>query len=196
MSVTMQDYYKAFNTPSTLAQRVERFANTIVEKTKLNNSMDVLDFGCANGLVGLNLIKNTKKVSFLDPFQDAINQVQKGVDFLGYKNYALINKVIEEYDGDKFDVIFASVSLHHVEDFKAALCKMHSLLKPNGKLAIIDIYEGHHPDIPNLPHNGFDPKVLVEAVKEAGFLDTQWEDYGSFEHANTRIPIFFVSAHI
>lgn len=194
MCECMQAYYKEFNVPQHVYERIERFAKTIKEVSGLNENMAVLDFGCEKGLVGLNLIKSAKKMSFLDPNPEAINEVKKGAEFLHQENYQLINKSIEEYDGEKFDLIFASISLHHVEDYKGCLSKMHSLLNPNGKLVIIEIYTGIIPQHAPIPHHGFEPKVLVESITEAGFKDAKWEDYGSFEHLNIQVPIYLVTA--
>lgn len=196
MAKDIKQLYEEFSIPQNVIERTERFANTIKETAKVDNNMSVLDFGCEKGLVGLNIIQKAKKVTFLDPHKEAIDNVKKHLEFLELKNYELVNKPIEKYEGEKFDLIFASICLHHVEDYKGALAKMHSLLNPNGQLIIIEIYTGVIPDSVPIPHHGLEPKVLVEAVTEKGFADAKWEDYGHFEHLNQQVPIYLVTAHV
>lgn len=68
----MEEFFKHFEIEANVVERISRFADTIRTRSKLNSTMNVLDFGCERGLVGLSLIKESKKMTFLDPSKPAI----------------------------------------------------------------------------------------------------------------------------
>lgn len=72
MSNCMEEFFKHFEIEANVVERISRFADTIRTRSKLNSTMNVLDFGCERGLVGLSLIKESKKMTFLDPSKPAI----------------------------------------------------------------------------------------------------------------------------
>lgn len=196
---SIQEVFTHFNVAQENIERLDHFVDIIKSQSNLNKSMTVLDFGCEKGFLGLKLIDDAKKIAFLDPDPNAISIAEESLKMMGKTNYEIINKVVEEYNGSKFDLVYASVSLHHVPDVKSALTKIKSLLNPDGKLVIIEIYHKHFPQIPkdkHLPHHGFTPESLTEVVTELGFKDPQWKDCGSFKHGGHDLPIFYLTAHI
>ena len=70
------------------------------------------------------------------------------------------------------DLVVISQSLHHLEDPNAVLGEAHRLLKPRGKIVVLEL-------MPHLEtwvrerlghcHLGFDPNGLTEALEATGF---------------------------
>ena len=85
-------YAKIWNSYSFVQENTKNFVNFINEKKYLNKDLTIMDFGCATGILGLNLINNVKKVIFLDSSKEMIKQVQIGLK----KKMLRIMKLLKE----------------------------------------------------------------------------------------------------
>jgi len=86
-------------------------------------SARVLEMGCGDGALALALQADGHEVVAIDP---------RAPDGPIFRQAAL-----EEFsDGDGFDAVVASVSLHHVEDVGAGVSKLADLLRPSGLVVL------------------------------------------------------------
>ena len=67
------------------------------------------------------------------------------------------------------DVAFFHDSLHHIRDRKGYLKLLASHLKPNGRVVVIDLIDGHRDD----PELQIDVESVVGWMKVAGFQRSQ-----------------------
>lgn len=110
----------------------------------------VLDVGCGEGIHSEIFIKNGKLVTALDYGQSLYFKKRKNND-----NIKLIIADINKFESDeKFDLVWCSHVLEHQLNAHDFLCKLHSLLKENGILAITvppykGLIEGGHVSIWN-----------------------------------------------
>ncbi|MCF8038079.1 MAG: class I SAM-dependent methyltransferase [Desulfohalobiaceae bacterium] len=60
-----------------------------------------------------------------------------------------------QHEGDAPDAIVANITLHHLPDFwkQIALCRLHDLLMPGGKMFLADVVFG------------FDPRTYQETIE-------------------------------
>jgi ubiquinone/menaquinone biosynthesis C-methylase UbiE len=87
---------------------------------------------------------------------------------------------LEKHDlvHEPVDMIFNQMALHHVEDVDLILKKFYQLLKPGGVLVIADLYteDGTFHDHQSYVHDGFDPLVMVDTLRNSGFVDIRHQE--------------------
>jgi SAM-dependent methyltransferase len=122
-------------------------ANILVEKPAIFslctdlNSKTVLDLGCGYGencVTFSNMgAENVVGIDISDKMLFVANAENK------LDNIRFINMDMTEIDKlhEKFDIVFSSLAIHYIEDFKALLNKINMLLNNNG----IFIFSQEHP---------------------------------------------------
>lgn len=154
-----------------------------------------LEFGCGTGLVGFSLKDEIQDLSLVDTSQGMIEVVKrKALEFSvpHVKGYCadLIHENFEPQD-----LIFSSMSLHHIKDLHPVLEKFSQLIKIGGRLCLVDLdldpnglfhlgEENFH------GHDGFDQQALGEELKKYGFKVTQSYTFFKSEKVknNCRVP--------
>jgi ubiquinone/menaquinone biosynthesis C-methylase UbiE len=83
----------------------------------------------------------------------------------------------EEYNGEKFDLIYSQMVFHHIDDIGFLLDKLYNLLKPGGYLAIADLYkeDGSFHGESFSGHNGFDVDILKSSLESCNFSNVKTE---------------------
>ena len=153
--------------------RAKQFANDVKSWIELTKEMVVLDFGSGTGNVGITLAENVNKVIFEDVSEAMLEQVKVNCTEKGISNYSTFLGTIEDYKGEKVDLVTAGMVLHHVEDLDSTFKSFLNNMKPHGHLCLIDFLPGaaFFSRIPvPLPHLGFVPEELGEKLKSLGFV--------------------------
>jgi SAM-dependent methyltransferase len=85
----------------------------------------VLEVGCGQGRLALAIDGLGHRITAIDP---------------AAPGGAIFQRVtLEEFSGRKrFDAIVVSRTLHHITDLRGALTKLHGLLRPGGRLIVIE----------------------------------------------------------
>ena len=122
-------YAKVWNSYSFVQENIKNFIKFINEKNYLNKNVTIMDFGCGTGILGINLINNVKKVIFLDSSKEMIKQVQIGLKKKDVLNYEIIEGEINEYKGDKIDLILVTNVLNYIDDINNVINKFSNILK-------------------------------------------------------------------
>lgn len=157
-------------------ERIEscRIWSEMIQKNiNITPEMVIIDFGAGTGLVGINFLQSAKKVIFEDISSNMLSQCQKNLDSQSLKNYEIFLGQIDEYNGDKADLILACLVFHHIQDINAISKTLLSKLKPHGKLIICDFLPGaafFERMKPKIPHLGFIPEDLSKILIDSGFL--------------------------
>jgi ubiquinone/menaquinone biosynthesis C-methylase UbiE len=145
----------------------------------LHKDMLSMDFGCGTGLVGLPLAPRLGKIIALDSSPGMIAVLQQKIDEQGITNVecrlADITTAVLPQD---FDLIFTSMTLHHIADIEAILARFAELLKPGGHLAIADLDAedgSFHKAGSEEKHHGFDRLALTDTLHNHGFADITFE---------------------
>ncbi len=134
----------------------------------LKEGMSVLDVGCGTGAISKDIaeiVGNTGKVTGID---NTAKFIESGkINYRNVKNLELQHcDVFEFHPKQKFDLIVSARVLQWLNNPKDALLKMKSLLKPNGRISILDY--NHN----NLEWNPEPPMSMKEFYKT--FL--KWRD--------------------
>ena len=100
----------------------------------------------------------------------------------------------------KHDLIFCSMTLHHIKDAKRLLQHFTDLLNPGGYLAIADLVteDGsfHEPSAEGIWHHGFDLEKLSTLLEDFDMKDVKSEIIHTIvkeEKNNKKYPVFLLT---
>ncbi len=156
-------------------ERANSFAKGIIDVVKPNKSMNALEFGCGTGLLSYQLKDNFKAITLVDTSEGMISVLNEKITNNNIKNFypIQINLLEDEIGIGNFDVIYTSMTLHHILDLDKIFKIFHSHLKSNGFLCIADLVKedgSFHPPGYNFDgHNGFDKEALSSLLVASGF---------------------------
>ncbi len=127
----------------------------------LKEGMSVLDIGCGTGSISKDIAKIVGKSGKVTGIDNTEKFIESGKET--YKNVQNLNLLYSDlFDfqiSEKFDLITSARTLQWLSNPKDALLKMKSLLKPNGRISILDY--NHN----NLEWNPEPPTSMKEFYK-------------------------------
>lgn len=146
-----------------------------IDALDLKNVELALDFGCGTGLVSIPLASRIKRIIALDSSAGMIEVLQGKIDDLHLVNMEAVQAQITATDlPADFDLIFTSMTLHHIADPVEVLERFGQLLKTGGRVAIADLdaEDGsfHNPGAEE-KHHGFQRDSLRRELEKSGFQD-------------------------
>jgi 2-polyprenyl-3-methyl-5-hydroxy-6-metoxy-1,4-benzoquinol methylase len=142
--------------------------------------MDVLDYGCGTGLLGLILLPHVRSVTGADSspgmrqvLEDKIQE--RGLQHMRVERHDLARDPVPD---SRYHLIAANMVLHHVERVQTLLTAFHQMLLPGGFVAIADLDTEpglfHGPDVAeSVYHHGFDRRTLMDCLYQTGFIDAK-----------------------
>ena len=172
-----------------------------IGKLPLSKEMDAMEYGCGTGLVGLPLAPALHRLTAIDTSQGMLDVVQEKINVQGLTNVQPLCRdlLAEEYTG-KHDLIFCSMTLHHIKDAEGLLRRFTELLNPGGYLALADLVQEdgsfHGPSAEGIRHHGFNPETLIDFLATLGMVNLQSEVIHTIikeENNNHEYPVFLLS---
>ena len=172
-----------------------------IESYMGHGPLEVMEFGCKTGLISLNLKNKISEGLLVDSSAENIKELEQKLRDRHLSHLQTYTGDILESDIDRqFDVIYSSMVMHHIKDFKAVIKKLVSYLKNNGKLIIVDLlpdsgeFHRHHLEFDG--HHGFTINEMVAALKEAGLKEVTgrkfYSRYKPIENKNHPYSLFSV----
>lgn len=141
----------------------------------LNKNMLTMDFGCGTGLVSLPLADKVGKIVAFDTSQGMIEEFHQKLKEKGTTNIEpRCTDILTTDLAESFDLIFTSMTLHHIGDIHAVLKRFSELVKPGGQLAIADLDDedgSFHKPGSEEKHHGFQRSTLGQKLEGLGFAD-------------------------
>lgn len=101
----------------------------------------VLDAGCAAGFYTEELIKRGGLVAALDFSPSMLKMTKLRVGDRAKLFLADLNKPLNMFQDESFDIILSSLTLHYIENWDIPLSEFNRILKKDGQL----IFSVHHP---------------------------------------------------
>lgn len=187
-----------------LAHAVAEAINAAAEPHK---GIRALEFGCGTGLITMEIAPLAGKVSAVDTSGAMLAVLDEKIRISGIANIETIRTDLSspqftDSNEHSFDLIYSSMTLHHISDTAGFLKLLSWLLAPGGMIAIADLdkEEGlFHDDPLEKLHHGFDRPELAALIEAAGLQETIFETAYIFEKKNregklTAYPVFLVTA--
>ena len=137
-------------------------------------ALDVADFGCGTGTLSVAIARWARRVWAIDQNAQSLEQAKERAARDGFTNIHFLREDLHRLSlpGGERDLVVISQSLHHVESPAAVLVEAARLLKPGGRLVVLELMPheerwvlerlGHK-------HLGFAPEFLEAALQAAGF---------------------------
>ena len=184
---------KTWDTQSGSAKTAKGIADLIVKNIKLNNTMDILDFGAGTGLLSYFVSPYINKIVAVDNSPAMLLEFKK-------KIFPCVTEVLEkdlslESIDKKVDGIISSMTIHHLEDTRALFYKFYTMLDEGGFIAIadLDLENGSfHSDNTGVFHYGFDRKALQLIAEEIGFKDIKFDLASTINKPHGSYTIFLL----
>jgi len=157
--------------------RAKIIAQEIREFIKPTKEMTALEFGCGTGLLSHSLQHDFKSVILTDTSAGMLTVLHKKIadeHITNFFPYLLdLSKENFQDETNKFDVIYTSMTFHHIVESDKMLTKFNALLNKGGYLCIADLDKEdglfHQQNEHDFLHHGFDRTELETLMKKAGF---------------------------
>lgn len=181
-------------------QRVKlanRVAAAIEGTVVLDSSMSVMEYGCGTGLVGLQLLEKIGKATFVDSSEGMLEVLSSKIEQQNLVNARVVNVDLSQDNTfcDTYDLIISSMTLHHIPDYASIISRFSRLLKPKGKLAIVDLVseDGSFHGDGFEGHKGFDIEQLAKTFEASGLTVAHSEVFMEMKRDNGRsYPLFII----
>lgn len=159
--------------------RAEAVAREISNCIDINKNYSAMEFGCGTGLVSFNLYEKFKSIALVDSSKGMIEILNSKIEKSKASNMTSYYLDITNKDSldMKFDVIYTSMVLHHIDDINSIIRKLYELLNKDGYLCIVDLdeedgsFHKNHQDFHG--HNGFDQNYLKGILSNCGLKDVE-----------------------
>ena len=163
------------------AEKVSRarvVAGAVAAAVPLGPRTRVLEYGAGTGLVSQALARRVGPLTLADSSAGmrAVMERKVAAGALPGARVWDLDLERQEPPAERFDVVVASLVLHHVHELDRVLSGFAALLAPGGRLCVADLdrEDGTFHDFDG--HEGFDRAELAERLTAAGFADVAVED--------------------
>ena len=132
-----------------------------------------LDYGAGTGLLTLNLQPRLASVVALDSSEGMLEQLTRKIQAAGITHVQtrLCNIESQPFPETGFDLVFSSMTLHHLRDVPLVLDRLAGALKPGGWLAAADLDSEDgtfHGQADDVFHKGFERRQVATWLGAAG----------------------------
>ncbi|PQM75079.1 class I SAM-dependent methyltransferase [Corynebacterium sp. J010B-136] len=181
-------------------ERARRTAQLIVDTVQPQGSERVFEFGAGTGLVSQFLAPHVGALTLADNshgMREVIaNKIEAGIlEGGGLSDSDLVEGQLPD---EKYDLVVASLVLHHVANVPALLASFAGILAPGGVACIIELDDAggkFHAHIDHYDgHDGFKRDEFEQSLREAGFADVQFHDAGKIEREDGEYSLFLANA--
>lgn len=156
-------------------KRANIFAKEIIDFVHPDTFMKAIDFGCGTGLLSYALRNSFRSITLIDNSPGMISILEQKIKKNGLHNFQplCIDPMIDALELKDFDVVFSSMTIHHIHDLHKIMKIFNSSLKMGGYVCIADLvtedgtFHSEHPDFDG--HKGFDEDEIISILKANGF---------------------------
>jgi len=150
----------------------------ILRQVRPTRSMDVLDYGCGTGLLGLFLLPHVRSVTGADSSPGMLQVLEDKIRAGGFQQMRTerLDLGHDPVPDSRYHLIVASMVMHHVDQIETLLAAFFQMLLPGGLLAIADLDTEpglfHSPDVAeSVYHHGFDRRTIIDRLYRVGLLN-------------------------
>ena len=155
---------------------MKAIGEAILREAKPTREMDVLDYGCGTGLIGLFLLPHVGTVTGADNSLGMLEVLRDKITAGGFENMKAIELDLEQdlLHTTRYNMIVVGMVMHHIKDTEKVLRAFHDLLVPGGTLCLADLdtepgtfHSAEMDDI--VHHHGFNRERLERQLADVGF---------------------------
>lgn len=183
-------------------ERGRKIAEAIRKQVALTPDMSALDYGCGTGLLSFPLKDALGQITLKDTSTGMLEVLREKIAAQGVANMTVrqTDLTAEPLPDERYDLIYSSMTLHHIPDTDKILQVFHDLLNKGGKLCLADLdkEDGSFHGIEIDVHHGFDRAALAAKAERAGFrnirFDTVFEIVKDTDGGSRAYPVFLMTA--
>lgn len=169
-------------------------------KVGLQSQWDILDFGCGTGLVLQRVADNVHAAVGIDSGQGMVHVLsQKKLKNVTaccmelspantLQQHCRQHGLSANDAPQSFDLVYSSMTLHHLQDIVATVKMLKAYLKPGGALVAFDFEKG--PESMLFHPQPISPSVYHKGGFAADDLRTIWQDQGLKEVSREKVHRF------
>jgi ubiquinone/menaquinone biosynthesis C-methylase UbiE len=183
-------------------ERAGRVAEGMRSQVWLSTAMTALEYGCGTGLLSFALQADLGTITLADSSAGMLAVLAQKISAAGVGNMTprQLDLATDPLPGERYDLVYSLMTLHHIPDTAGILQKFCTLLKTGGTLCIADLDEEdgsfHGPGFEG--HKGFNRERLRTLLETSGFENIRFQTV----HKMTRetegrkmvFPLFLVCA--
>ncbi len=171
---------KTWDEKSARVELARAVACAIRKNVELNPEFSCMEYGCGTGIISLLLAPYVKRIATVDTSRQMLKVLEEKLARqpgphnistyqmdLTDERFALVPFLKE------LDLIFSSMTLHHIGPVQKLLSRFYQLLRPGGWLAIADLDKEdgdfHGKDVPGVAHFGFEREEIRKLLSDIGF---------------------------
>lgn len=175
-------------------ERAEEVARRMAQELELRPTMTVLEYGAGTGLVSEKLADLVGPLTLVDTSEGMREVMRQKIEAGRLPEAVVLDFDVTDTNGTHgtYELVFTVLTLHHMEDTKAALEGFGRLIQPGGHLVVVDLDEedgSFHGEGMHV-HHGFSRHHLEHLMHEAGFVDVTVGDCHYIEREDGRFPMF------
>jgi ubiquinone/menaquinone biosynthesis C-methylase UbiE len=183
-------------------ERAEKIAAAIRAEVALSTDMAALDYGSGSGLLSFPLKDELGHITCKDTSAGMLDMLREKITAQGVTNMTVrqTDLTADPLPDERYDLIYSSMTLHHIPDTDHILRVFRDLLTPGGHLCIADLdqEDGSFHGVEVEVHHGFDRDALAALARAAGFADvrfrTVFEIVKQQESGERAFPVFLMTA--
>ncbi|MDD3127483.1 MAG: methyltransferase domain-containing protein, partial [Candidatus Izemoplasmatales bacterium] len=170
-------------------QAARDIADAIIRTVKPQKNMTAFELGCGTGTAAVFLAPSLKHITASDSSPAMLTELKKKIENDSISNISplLLDMSSGGTVNGKFDLIYSSLVFHHIKDPSVILAKLHSMLNPDGIIAIADLDSedgSFHMNDDIIEHRGFDRSHFTQMLEKASFHDVKCTTACSLERFN------------
>jgi ArsR family transcriptional regulator len=136
--------------------------------------LDVADLGCGEGYLTIETARWARRVIAVDRSKDVLTRARALAARRKVRNIVWKRGALERVPlGDaSVDLVLLSQSLHHAEHPETVLAEAHRILRPGGRLLLLDLRQHDQAWVTAALGDrwqGFDDETLEGLIRQAGF---------------------------
>lgn len=169
--------------PEILKQHMDKWdGQKFIDALELSNDKDVLEIGIGTGRIAVKTASRCATLYGIDVSPKTIDRAKENLSFTDNVEFVL-GDYLDYGFNTKFDIIYSSLTLLHIENKQAFFNKVYADLKPNGKF-VLSIDDNNQDDYLDMgeykirvyPDNSEDTKagILAANLKIIDFIETEF----------------------
>lgn len=177
-----------------------KVAESIKKQIPLQPTMTAMDYGCGTGLVMFELAPYLKQVLGVDSAEEMLKMVEQKCEEQQISNVKthFADLTSEKLPEQTFDLIFSSMTFHHVKDTIHLMKQCFEHLNAGSWIAIADLDKEdgtfHPSEMMGVMHWGFDREEFKQSLLAAGFQNPQAITAHHVQKESRAYPIFLYIA--